>query len=1056
MDLGVLGIYLPSPSAAVRLPKTDALSKTQVVLEHLFRTKNSSTAVFWVSASSKTRFVESYQRIASECTIRGQDNLNADVMQLVRDWLESRYSPEWLMVVDNVDDRTMFLEQRDDMTTDKCLVEYIPQAAKGSLIYTTRSRDIGVDLASGDEPIEVSSMDVDERLSMLGDKVIRGSTREDQETLLEELAYLPLAISQATTFMVKRRRSIADYIGLLRNDSTRTRVLDHRTLHHGRHDRSSESVTRTWWITFQWLKKEHPRSAELLTMMSLLDRQKILLALVQDSGEDTLDFEEAIEVLEAFSLIHLYSYADVCDEEVIHAVADRRYDLSNMSPDFCDMHRLVQASTREWLDQPENDRIYVATKTLGLVSQVFPSTDYENLPLCRMLYPHADTVLAYNFNRLKAPDDQGGKIFTQNMQHRASLLLELSNYLIVQGDAALSEDRASLSLDIRQWLFGPNESKQTLESMQSLALSIQLLGRDAEALGMQRKILEARERLMGPNDRSTLKSFGQIGSILWQQGEIAEAEMYHRRDLAGTRMLHEQDPDDRDLTDSLIVALNHVATVQNDQGEWEEAQTILHEALELSHDIHGRAHPRTWEAMESLAIIKGQLAKYDEAHVLVAEALAGRRKAFGETHYTTMSTRNQYQCLLSQEGKYAQAEEQVRLLLEDEVLIYGRAKLLTMHNFGTLLRKQKQYGRAVNIFKDLLKLLEEAAEIGPSVKIRGESPTMSATRTRRLIAWCLEVQGKTDEAEKYQSSSPYPSMTDGDAEELKIIREWSLGFHDERQIKEVEAIAKEELEIKVDYSGLDTDRKTTSLFEIDDALLRQDPQFDLQSLVRQVFAYRKRVLGWKHDKTRTALRVLARLIEHQGKLEEAEVYYRQLAVWIENVWGKRDIEACYARCDLAEVLASQLKYPEAEKLLRLNLEAQLDDPEGMKPDQLALTYYNLACLLFNQCHIAEAETYYHHAYNGYVELFGRSNARSTETLDLLARMAAEQGNFYKARELHLLLAVSVALPQSTDEDSGKEDFDEEDPDRKVPNAAWGVKWGNAKRQETTLVISQHH
>jgi len=154
------------------------------------------------------------------------------------------------MAVDNVDDRTMFFEQRDDMTTDKCLVEYVPQAAKGSIIYTTRSRDIGIDLASGDEPVKVSPMNIDDGLLMLGDKVTRGSTKEEQETLLEELAYLPLAISQATAYMVKRRRSIADYIKLLRDESTRTRVLDHRTLHHGRQDRSSESVTRTWWITF--------------------------------------------------------------------------------------------------------------------------------------------------------------------------------------------------------------------------------------------------------------------------------------------------------------------------------------------------------------------------------------------------------------------------------------------------------------------------------------------------------------------------------------------------------------------------------------------------------------------------------------------------------------------------------------------------------------------------------------------------------------------------------------------------------------------------------------
>lgn len=262
-------------------------------------------------------------------------------MQLVRDWLESRHSPEWLMVVDNVDDRTMFFEQRDDTTINRCLVEYIPQAAKGSIICTTRSRDIGVDLALGQEPIEVSPMNIEEGLSMLGDSVTRGSTKEDQETLLEELAYLPLAISQATAFILKRRKTIADYIDLLQNESTKTRVLDHRTHHHGRQDRSTELVTRTWWITFQWLKKERPRSAELLTMMSLLDRQQIPLALVQNAGEDTFDVEEAIGELETFSLVDSYSYAEVCDKKVMDALFAYRTDLSTKSSHFCDMHRLV-------------------------------------------------------------------------------------------------------------------------------------------------------------------------------------------------------------------------------------------------------------------------------------------------------------------------------------------------------------------------------------------------------------------------------------------------------------------------------------------------------------------------------------------------------------------------------------------------------------------------------------------------------------------------------------------------------------------------------------------
>lgn len=64
----------------------------------------------WVHARKAARFVQSYKRIPSEFQIPGRDDPNADVLQLVRDWLEAKYECRWLMIVDNVDDRNMFFE----------------------------------------------------------------------------------------------------------------------------------------------------------------------------------------------------------------------------------------------------------------------------------------------------------------------------------------------------------------------------------------------------------------------------------------------------------------------------------------------------------------------------------------------------------------------------------------------------------------------------------------------------------------------------------------------------------------------------------------------------------------------------------------------------------------------------------------------------------------------------------------------------------------------------------------------------------------------------------
>lgn len=978
-------------------------------------------------------------------------------MQLVRDWLENQYPLEWLIVVDNVDDRTIFFEQRDDMTTDKCLVEYIPQAAKGSVIYTTRSRDIGVDLASGEEPIEVYPMNIDEGLSMLGDRVTRGSTREDQGTLLEELAYLPLAISQATAYMVKRRRSIADYIKLLRDESTRTRVLDHRTLHHGRQDRSSESVTRTWWVTFELLKKKYPRSAEMLTMMSLLDRQQIPLALVQEVGENTFDFEEAIGILEAFSLIHSYPYVKVCDEEVVELLFGQRPDLSNMSSKFCDMHRLVQASTREWLSQLEKDKLDVATNTLLLVSKVFPVADYEHRLLCRILYPHADAVLAFNLDELNLPFGSDGQILTQNMQHRATLLLNLSGYFMYQGDLVLSEERASLSLKIRRRLFGPDESKETLDSMEALAWVISRRGREPEALGMQRRILEGREKLMGYDHKDTLNSLHDLGFILHNQGEYAEAEVHHGRELAGIRTLHEQDPLDIHSIHMLIDALNSVALVHERQGEFEEAQRLLQEALELSQDINGRKHPQTWDTMKLLASTKGRLRKFEEARALFDEVLAGLEKEFGRTHYLTLDHRDVYSTFLSEEGNYALAEEELKSLLEDEILANRGANYRAMHDLGFVLHQQKKYGEAENTLKHLLHLQEQAAsDTKPSVKAGYAGPRVNANASRRFVAMCLEAQGKTDEAKKYQHLALDLSTAEADVEEAKKLHEKSLYLYKEGCYKEAEVIARKELEIRMEHDGLDNGRTQTCLLQIARTLHKQNPNSDSQSLTRQVLAYRRRVHGWISSETREALEFLADTTADQGKFEEAEGYYRQLVSWIEGIYDKFDQSTFYARDGLAWTLLYQRKYTEAEKLYRLNLEVLRDQPVDSSSQDTAWAYHNMGCLFWYQDHNAEAEPFLQQAYDRRVQLFGRSDARTKKTLALLAEVVAKQGKSHYTEKLYLLLGESEALPQSEDEDADENDADEEDSDKKESNGENSDEEdaGKTQTEKTQTKISQ--
>ncbi len=60
--------------------------------------------MFWVYVDNMEKFEEMYRQIASEYDIPGHTNPKEDIIQLVRNWLESKYRCLWLIIIDNVDD----------------------------------------------------------------------------------------------------------------------------------------------------------------------------------------------------------------------------------------------------------------------------------------------------------------------------------------------------------------------------------------------------------------------------------------------------------------------------------------------------------------------------------------------------------------------------------------------------------------------------------------------------------------------------------------------------------------------------------------------------------------------------------------------------------------------------------------------------------------------------------------------------------------------------------------------------------------------------------------
>ena len=202
-------------------PVTDR--KSQIAIEYCYRRRESGISIFWVNAVTVSRFEESFKRIAKECGLVSHDDSKTDTANLVKDWLQTRHKEPWLMVVDNVDDEKSFFHE--NMRNGKTPSQSIPHCSHRSLLFTTRTSDMGVDFAAPAAPIMIPALDPEEGLQLVKERLQKRSPPDEVALdFLAGLDYIPLAITQAVAFIIKRKTTVPKYLEQFRKTVPPERV----------------------------------------------------------------------------------------------------------------------------------------------------------------------------------------------------------------------------------------------------------------------------------------------------------------------------------------------------------------------------------------------------------------------------------------------------------------------------------------------------------------------------------------------------------------------------------------------------------------------------------------------------------------------------------------------------------------------------------------------------------------------------------------------------------------------------------------------------------------
>jgi tetratricopeptide (TPR) repeat protein len=705
-------VWGTSPARAlgpVRATNT-AHRKSLLASEHCYRTVEHSTQtwVFWVHAGTTAQLEQSFRDIAEQAQVRGRKDPQADVFKLVHDWLRNGKNGPWLLVLDNADDAAVLsprLRASEEPSTEyhdglgvlkQPLSSYLPPSRHGSVLVTSRTRRAATQVVDDSEIIPVKPMHGADACALLRKKLgdtLDQDTDEGVAELATALDHMPLALVQAATYIRERapRCSVQQYLKeYQQSDSRKTSLLD---------EAASHSILIAWQISFDYIRRERPSAANLLSLMCFFDRQGIHEALLHSGGSAPPDgFEEDVLALRDYSFITVTRDAHTFQ-----------------------MHNLVQLAMRNWLenqgriDKWRNQFIYRLCAAL-------PEEEYK-WEKCQALFPHIRAALA-----CRPRDKESLKVW-------AFLLFRAARCAWQHERADVAELLATASMEARKKVFG-EASVETLDSMGLLGLALihEAKYKEAELVNLQTLVM--REQVLGPNDPATLTSMNNVAGVLEKLGKFQEAETMSRRVLA--QRLQVLGPDHIDTLKNQC----NLAFVLDKQGKYDEAELMNRQTLVQQERVLGPGHADTLKSMGNLAIALDRQGKHEEAESRNRDALARTEQVFGHEHPHSMICRSNLVIVLTRQGKFEEAESIGRETLAWREKVFGPEHPETLTSMSILAVALDEQGKEEGELMHRETLARREKVLGPA------HPATLASMNH--VAGVLDRQGKFEEAELMQ------------------------------------------------------------------------------------------------------------------------------------------------------------------------------------------------------------------------------------------------------------------------------------------------------------------
>jgi tetratricopeptide (TPR) repeat protein len=568
------------------------IGKTATAIEYAHRHAEEYACVLWTNAESESALTSGFAGFAPHLGLPFLEKAD-DQVAAVRTWLAD--NPGWLLILDNAD-------------APEVVADFLPNPLTGAVLLTSRAtnfRRVGIG-----NPVTLEVMTEGEALAFfakaLGAEAIGAEEVEAARAVAAELGHLPLALEQAAAYITMHDvGSFWEY--LRRYRELRVKIFGKVEPQAGNYQVDMETgmrhtVATTWRLNFEAVEKESAGAADILRVSAFLGSEGIPFEVIgKGAGEISEAAERATEggayVSEALTPLTRYSLI----------VRDGRRKTF-------DVHRLVQAVTRERLGEEERDW---AERAVAAVNQAFPDvSDFYQWGASEGFLPHG-TQLAGVIDEFGLETAEAARLLNQC----GYFLNERARY----GEALPLYERA---LAIREKALGA-EHPWTATSLNNLAALYKAQGEYGKAEPLYERALAITEKALGAEHPSTAVSLNNLAGLYYRQRDYAKAAPLYVRALAiREKTLGKEHPD-------TAQSLNNVGNLYDAQGNSAKALPLLERALAIREKTLGKEHPDTAVSLNNLARLYDAQGNSAKALPLLERALAIREKKLGKAHPDT-------------------------------------------------------------------------------------------------------------------------------------------------------------------------------------------------------------------------------------------------------------------------------------------------------------------------------------------------------------------------------------------------------------------------------------